>query len=58
MQAVIFDILVNVGSVWGWQLYRDFEFEEMGREELKNWYRKLTFFFYIIFGLWTLAFFI
>ena len=58
MPALILYSLVILVSLWGWQLYRDFEFEEMGREELKNWYRKLTFFFYIIFGLWTLAFFI
>ena len=58
MPALILYSLVILVSLWGWQLYRDFEFEEMGREELKNWYRKLTFFFYIIFGLWTLAFFV
>lgn len=56
MPAVILDSLVILVSLWGWKLYRDFEFEEMDKEELKHWYRKLTFFFYIIFGLWTLAF--
>jgi len=56
MPALILNTLVIGVSVWGWKLYKDFEFEEMGKEELKNWYRKLTFFFYIIFGLWTLAF--
>ena len=56
MPALILYSLVLAVSVWGWKLYRDFEFEEMSKEELKNWYRKLTLFFYIIFGLWTLAF--
>jgi len=56
MPALILYSLVILVSLWGWKLYRDYEFEEMGKEELKNWYRKLTFFFYIIFGLWTLAF--
>lgn len=58
MPALILYSLVILVSLWGWRLYRDFEFEEMDKEELKNWYRKLTFFFYIIFGLWTLAFLI
>ncbi len=56
MPALILYSLVILVSLWGWKLYRDFEFEEMGRAELKNWYQKLRFFFYIIFGLWTLAF--
>jgi diguanylate cyclase (GGDEF)-like protein len=54
--ALVLYGLVILASSWGWKLYRDFEFEEMGREDLKKWYRNLTFFFYIIFGLWTLAF--
>ncbi len=54
--ALLLNSLVILVSVWGWKLYKDFEFEEMDKKELKNWYRKLTLFFYIIFGLWTLAF--
>ena len=56
LPALILNSLVIVVSLWGWKLYREFEFEEMDKEDLKNWYRKLAFFFYIIFGLWTLAF--
>lgn len=56
MPALILYSLVILVSLWGWKLYRDFELEEMGRVELKNWYRKLAVFFYIIFTLWTLAF--
>lgn len=56
MPALILYSLIILVSLWGWKLYRDFEREEIGREELKSWYRNLTFFFYIIFGLWTLAF--
>ncbi len=54
--ALLLNSLVILVSVWGWKLYKDFEFEEMDKKELKYWYRKLTLFFYIIFGLWTLAF--
>ena len=56
LPALILYSLVIPTSLWGWKLYRDFEFVEMGREDLKKWYRKLRVFFYIIFGLWTLAF--
>jgi len=56
MPALIWYILVILVSVWGWQIYKDFQLEEMGEDELKTWYQKLTLFFYIIFGLWTLVF--
>ncbi|RRS29884.1 MAG: diguanylate cyclase [Epsilonproteobacteria bacterium (ex Lamellibrachia satsuma)] len=56
MRALIWYGLVILVSLWGWKLYKDFQLEQMGTEELKTWYQKLTFFFYIIFGLWTLAF--
>lgn len=56
MPALFLYGLVILVSLWGWKLYRNFELEAMGSVELKNWYRKLAFFFYIIFSLWTLAF--
>ncbi|MEA3434813.1 MAG: EAL domain-containing protein [Campylobacterota bacterium] len=54
--ALIWYSLVILVSSWGWQLYKDFKLEKMGTDELKSWYQKLTLFFYIIFGLWTLIF--
>jgi len=56
MPALIWYSLVVLVSIWGWQLQRDFQLKEMEAKELKSWYRKLRLFFYIIFGLWTLAF--
>ena len=56
MPALIWYSLVILVSAWGWQLYKDFKLEKMGADELKTWYQKLTLFFYIIFGLWTLVF--
>jgi len=56
LPALVLNSSVIVVSVWGWKLYKEFEFEEMSKEGLKAWYRKLTLFFYIIFALWTLAF--
>lgn len=56
MPALIWYILVILVSAWGWQIYKDFKLEKMDVDELKSWYQKLTLFFYIIFGLWTLIF--
>jgi len=56
MPALIWYSLVVLVSLWGWQLYKRFQLGQMGTEELKSWYQKLIFFFYLIFGLWTLAF--
>ena len=56
MPALIWYILVILVSAWGWQIYKDFKLEKMDVDELKTWYQKLTLFFYIIFGLWTLIF--
>ena len=42
LPALILNSLVIIVSLWGWNLYRDFEFEEMSKEGLKDWYRKLT----------------
>jgi len=56
MPALIWYSLVILVSLWGWKLYKRFQLEKMGTEELKSWYRDITLFFYIVFGLWTLAF--
>ncbi len=56
MPAMIWYGLVVLVSLWGWRLYKRFQLEQMGTEELTRWYRDITLFFYIIFGLWTLAF--
>lgn len=44
--ALILYTLVILVSLWGWKIYKDFEFDEMGKEDLENWYRKLTYFLY------------
>ncbi len=56
MPALIWYSLLILVSLWGWQLHRDFNLNHMDTEELASWYKKLTLFFYIIFGLWTLIF--
>ena len=56
MPALIWYSLMLLVSLWGWKLHRDFDLNHMDTEVLKNWYKKLILFFYIIFGLWTLIF--
>ncbi len=56
MPALIWYSLMILVSLWGWKLHRDFDLNHMDTEALKNWYKKLILFFYIIFGLWTLIF--
>lgn len=48
--------LVCLTSIWGWRLYTQFKTEALGNSDLKNWYRGLSYFYYVLFGLWTLAF--
>jgi len=56
MPALVWYSLIILISSWGWHLYRHFHVEQMSAEELESWYQKLTIFFYIIFGLWTVVF--
>ena len=51
--------LLNLGaSLWGIQLYRQFDQENMGREELAKWSRRVLAFSYVFFALWALIFFL
>jgi diguanylate cyclase (GGDEF)-like protein len=56
LPALIWYSLIILVSLWGWRLYKRFQLEQISTEALKNWYKQLTFFFYLIFGLWTVIF--
>ncbi len=56
MPALVWYGLMVMVSLYGWRLYYQFKIEQMDTERLKDWYRKLSVFFYIIFALWTLIF--
>ncbi|MGD2118119.1 MAG: bifunctional diguanylate cyclase/phosphodiesterase [Chromatiales bacterium] len=43
-------------SLWGYALYRQFNFASMSHAELDSWYSRTSNFFYCIFGLWTVIF--
>lgn len=43
-------------SLYGWQIYKEFDAHKMDEAHLKAWYEKLTWFMYVIFSAWTLIF--
>ena len=55
-KAVIWYLLLSIVSAWGYQLYKAFDFDRMSQNTLEVWYRKTTYFYYVIFSLWSLVF--
>jgi diguanylate cyclase (GGDEF)-like protein len=43
-------------SYYGWRLYKEFATHKMDEDHLRKWYRKLTWFMYVIFSSWSLIF--
>lgn len=54
--AIIWYCLIVLSSIWGYRIYNTFRFQQMDEEEKSRWYKQLSWFFYIIFGLWTVIF--
>jgi diguanylate cyclase (GGDEF)-like protein len=54
--ALLWYVLVVLVSVWGFRLHRSFLYEHMNNREKAAWYKELTYFFYMLFSLWTLIF--
>ncbi|MHB1214517.1 MAG: putative bifunctional diguanylate cyclase/phosphodiesterase [Thiobacillus sp.] len=54
--AFVWYLLVVAASIWGWRLYRTFDFPTMGEHRRDRWYRQCTWFFYAFFLLWALIF--
>lgn len=54
--AVIWYLLLLAISLFGWSIYKEFDDHQMDEKTLKRWYKKLTYFMYIIFSLWTVIF--
>lgn len=49
-------LLVLAASIWGYVLYRGFDFDTMSENRRDRWYRHCSWFFYAFFALWTLIF--
>ncbi len=43
-------------SFWGWKLYRQFIYCKGCQHQLKRWYKKIKYFIYLVFCLWTALF--
>jgi diguanylate cyclase (GGDEF)-like protein len=54
--AFVWYMLVVATSVWGYRLYRGFDFDTMSENRRDRWYRHCSWFFYAFFLLWTLIF--
>ncbi|NOQ78900.1 MAG: diguanylate cyclase, partial [Gammaproteobacteria bacterium] len=56
LPALIWYGLLVVCCIWGYTIYRAFSFDGMSHAQLNSWYKNLTWFFYLIFFLWTVIF--
>ena len=56
LPALIWYGIMLATSVYGWRLYKEFSIRKMDEEDLRVWYKKLTWFMYIIFSSWSLIF--
>ncbi|MFA6901605.1 MAG: EAL domain-containing protein, partial [Gallionellaceae bacterium] len=56
MPAFVWYLLVVASSIWGYKLYRSFDFDSMSEKRRDRWFRYCSWFFYAFFGLWTLIF--
>ena len=56
MPALVWYLLAVAASVWGYRLYRDFDFDAMSEYRRDRWYRQCSWFFYAFFVLWVLIF--
>jgi len=56
MPALVWYILLIILSIFGYQLHKEFNYIEMGTSQLSLWHKKLTLFYYLIFGSWALIF--
>ena len=54
--ALIWYVLLLLISVFGYQLHKEFNYADMGTSQLAFWHKKLTIFYYLIFGSWALIF--
>lgn len=49
-------VLLIITSFWGYSLYRRYNFDKMTQDSIAHWYRGTSYFYYLIFSLWTVIF--
>ncbi|MCO4845312.1 MAG: EAL domain-containing protein [Sulfurovum sp.] len=56
LPALIWYGIMLVTSLYGWGLYKQFSKYKMDEDHLRKWYKKLTWFMYVIFSSWSVIF--
>ena len=56
LRAIIWYALIVATSIWGYRLYRTFDFDSMSSRQTTDWHHQVAYFFYTIFALWALIF--
>jgi diguanylate cyclase len=56
IRALLWYFSMALVSAWGFRLYRRFSFDSMSHQQLEQWYSAVSYFYYIIFSLWTVIF--
>ncbi len=54
--ALIWYALILLLSIWGYQLYKEFDYPKMSRAQLLEWHKRLVYFYFLIFASWALIF--
>lgn len=56
MRAIAWYGMVILCSIWGYSLFRKFNFDQMSASQTSRWHQQVSFFYYIIFLLWAVIF--
>ena len=56
LRAIAWYALILLVSLWGYRLYRNFNFETMSKKGKQQWYSELSYYYYAFFLLWTVIF--
>ena len=55
-RALIWYGAIIVASIWGYGIYQEYLVKGLSAQRLKIWYKKLSWFYYVIFFLWLVIF--
>jgi len=55
-RAAAWYVLMILASIWGYRLYRQFDYNTMSTADMDSWYQSVSYFYYLIFALWTVIF--
>lgn len=56
LRAIIWYASIVIVSIYGYSIYRQYQTQTLSRAQLKTWYKKLGFFYYVFCLLWLIIF--